>query len=273
MLDRCLESIEKNPPSMSYHTYVVDNASSDGSAEFVQKKHPDTVLIKNKKNLGFSRANNMVIKDTDSEFILLLNSDCEVYEGSIDDMMDFARKDGSIGIIGPKIVNSDGSIQLSCRRFPSLIVAGIHTIFSSIFPNNRFSLHYKMADRDRKKPFEVDWVSGSAMMIRRKALDDTGILDEKYFMYVEDIDLCYQMHQRGWKVFYYPHAKVLHHIGGSSRGRQVRPCIIMQKSILHFYVKNYSKTPKILLIPILVFVLGIRIAVTFIKDILGRKNN
>lgn len=223
-------------------------------------------MISNDKNLGFSKANNIVIDRTDSKYILLLNSDCQVYKGSIDNMVDFAEKGRATGIIGPKIINSDGTIQLSCRRFPSLLVAGFHTILSSILPKNRFSLHYKMAEGDRSRFFEVDWVSGSAMLIRRKALEDTGKLDEGYFMYVEDIDLCYQMHRYGWKVFYYPHAKILHHVGGSTKGRQVKSCIIMQKSILHFYLKNYKKDPKIMLIPVLLVVLGIRIVITFFKD-------
>jgi len=201
----------------------------------------------------------------------LLNSDCEVYEGSIDEMVSFAEKNSDAGIIGPMIINSDGSIQLSCRRFPSLIIAGLHTILSSFLPNNRFSRHYKMADREKGLPFEADWVSGSAMLVRRDALKDTGLLDEGYFMYVEDIDLCYQMHRKGWKVYYYPHARILHHIGGSTKGSQVASCIIMQKSILYFYLKNYKKDPKILLIPILVIVLGIRIAVTFLKGSFTKK--
>ncbi|MBU4293452.1 MAG: glycosyltransferase family 2 protein [Actinobacteria bacterium] len=266
LLEECLDSIFKYPCGQNYGVIVVDNNSSDGSQELVRKKYPGVELITNTSNVGFAAANNMAIKSTDSDFILLLNSDCQVYENSLDEMLGFIERITEAAVVGPKIINSDGSIQYSCRKFPSIIDAGLHSILVNIAPDNPVSRKYKLADISREKPFEVDWVSGSCMLVRRQALLRTGFMDENYFMYVEDIDLCFQMWKKNWKVFYYPHAEILHHVGGSTNVGKVAASVRMQKSILYFFWKNYRKSWKILLIPPLVVVLGLRILLTFIKN-------
>jgi GT2 family glycosyltransferase len=267
LLEECLDSIFKYPPRQNYGIIVVDNNSTDGSQELVRKKYPEVELIINTSNIGFAAANNIAIESTNSDFILLLNSDCQVYKDSLDEMINFIDNTAEAGIIGPKIINSDGSIQYSCRKFPSIIDAGLHSILVNIVPDNPVSRKYKLADINRENPFAVDWVSGSCMLIRRQALVDTGFMDENYFMYVEDIDICFQMWNKNWKVFYYPHAEILHHTGGSTNTGKVAASIRMQKSIFYFFRKNYRKSWKILLIPLLVIVLGLRIFLTFIKNI------
>jgi GT2 family glycosyltransferase len=268
----CLDSINKNKPSESFEITVVDNASSDGTVEAMRKDYPHLKLIENARNEGFAAANNMAIKSTSSEYILLINSDCRVYENSIDRLLEFADASKDAGIAGPRIINSDGSVQLSCRKFPSFFDAGMHSILTNIAPDNPFSRRYKLADINRDEVSEVDWVSGSCMLIRRAALVDTGLMDEKYFMYVEDTDLCYQMWKKGWKVYYFPESEILHHIGGSTKNNAlsgaVTSSIRMQKSVLYFFWKNYRKTLKVLLLPLLLMLLGIRIFLTFIKSLL-----
>lgn len=266
LLEECLDSIFKYPPRQNYGVIVVDNNSTDGSQELVRKKYPEVELITNTSNIGFAAANNIAIKSTNSDFILLLNSDCQVYKDSLDEMMNFIDNTTEAGIIGPKIINSDGSMQYSCRKFPSIIDAGLHSILVNIAPDNPVSRKYKLTDINRENPFTVDWVSGSCMLIRRQALMDTGFMDENYFMYVEDIDICFQMWKKNWKVFYYPYAEILHHTGGSTNTGKVAASVRMQKSIFYFFRKNYRKNWKILLIPLLVIVLGLRIFLTFIKN-------
>ncbi|MCE5329229.1 glycosyltransferase family 2 protein [bacterium] len=276
-LKNCIDSIIKFPPDLSgneFEIIVIDNNSSDGSPELVEKnylKYDFVKLIKNDSNKGFSYANNIAIKGSNSKYFLLLNSDTEVYENSINGLVEFFedsyKKGLNIGIAGPKIINSDGSIQLSCRRFPSFLNAAVYTILASIKPDNRFSRKYKLADADRNMPFEVDWVSGSAMMIASESLKITGIFDENYFMYVEDVDLCYRMWRKGFKVYYYPLVKVLHHVGGSGENNTVLSQVRMQKSVLYFYIKTYKKTWKIILIPLVFPVLGFRILMTYLKNI------
>ncbi len=270
----CIDSIYSFPPDTAYDLIVVDNASADGTSRFVADKHPGIILISNKENAGFAAANNQAIKATDSKYIFLINSDCEVYKGSIDKLIDYMDKNPRVGVAGPKIINSDGSIQYSCRSFPSFFSAAVHSILVHICPNNPVSRKYMMTDVSRDEPFSVDWVSGACMMIRRSALKDAGLLDENYFMYVEDIDICYRIWQNGWEVYYMPHSEILHHIGGSSRRTSrralVRASYRMQKSVFYFFWKNYRKSIKILLMPLLFMILGLRFLTAAIKSIVKR---
>lgn len=272
LLKECLDSLLAYPTDEKFEIIVVDNNSSDGSAAFVESRYPQVRLISNDKNIGFASANNLAIKSSDSDLILLINSDCRVYKDSLNMLIYFMDNTPGVGIAGPKIINSDGSIQFSCRRFPSIFNAGLHSILTNIAPDNPFSRKYKLADICRDKPFEVDWVSGSCMLIRRISLKDTGYLDENYFMYAEDVDICYQMWKKNWKVYYFPYSEILHHIGGSTADKKLKSSIMMQKSIFYFFLKNYRKSWKVLLVPLLVAVLGLRIFLTFIKNIFRKKN-
>jgi len=265
-LRECLNSILSSPPGVGHEIIVVDNASSDGTDEFVKKNYPEIILIPNKRNIGFAAANNRAIEESRSKYVLLINSDCMVYKKSLGSLVEFMEKNPEVGIAGPKIVNSDGTIQFSCRRFPSVFNAAAHTILTNIFPDNPFSKKYKLADIGRDNPFKVDWVSGSCMIIRRKALEDTGILDENYFMYVEDLDICYRMWQKNWEVHYYPEAEIMHHIAGSSGSGEIKASFRMQKSVFYFFWKNYRRSWKIILIPLLVLTLGFRLFLTIIKS-------
>jgi hypothetical protein len=275
-LKSCIDSIIRFPPKLDkndYEVIIVDNNSTDNSVALIEKdylKYSFIKLIKNNENMGFSHGNNLAIKNSNSRYYLLLNSDTEVYEDSINGLLEFfeelkEKKKINIGIAGPKIINTDGSVQLSCRRFPSFINAAFYTLLAGIKPDNRFSRIYKLADADRSMPFEVDWVSGSAMMISAEAIKLVGMFDENYFMYVEDVDLCYRMRQSQFKVYYYPLAEILHHIGGSTDNDLLLSQIRMQKSVLYFYIKTYKKSWKIVLIPLVFPVLGFRILITYLK--------
>ena len=265
-LKECLNSILSNPPGVGHEIIVVDNASADGTGEFVKKNYPEIILIPNNRNIGFAAANNRAIEKSCSKYVLLINSDCMVYKKSLGSLVEFMEKNPEVGIAGPKIVNSDGTIQFSCRRFPSVFNAAAHTILTDIFPDNPFSKKYKLADISRDNPFKVDWVSGSCMIIRRKALEDTGILDENYFMYVEDLDICYRMWQKNWEVYYYPEAEIMHYIAGSSDSGKIKASFRMQKSVFYFFWKNYRRSWKIILIPLLALTLGFRLFLTIIKS-------
>lgn len=289
-LKNCIDSLIKYPPNLSkgeYEIIIIDNNSTDGSVKLIEDNYLNygfIKLIKNNSNKGFAYASNQGIKESNSKYILLLNSDTEVFEGTINGLINFMENPGDyliskesnnsfsnnngkkIGIVGPKIINSDGSIQLSCRRFPSILNAAAHNILSVISPNNKFSRYYKLADIDKNFPFKVDWISGSAMFILREALNKIGLFDENYFMYVEDVDLCYRMWQSGYKVYYYPGVSVLHHIGKSGKENPVKSQIMMQKSALYFYIKIYKNTWKITLLPFVLPVLGFRILATWFKS-------
>ncbi len=275
-LKKCLQSIYKNLPAelknfgWEWEIIVVDNASSDDSILMVKKNFPDVKVIENSRNLGFATANNLGIKSTSSEYLLLLNSDCEIFKDSIINLICFMDKNPDVGIVGPKILNSDGSIQFSCRKFPSFLDASMHSLIGSFYPNNPFSKRYMLVEKPKNEPFLVDWVSGSCMFIRRQALKDTGLMDEKYFMYVEDTDLCFQMWRKNWKVYYLPYSEVLHHIGKSTiidKKSKITSSIIMQKSAAYFFLKNYKNSWKVILFPLIIIVLSLRILLTLIKNL------
>ncbi len=273
-LEKCIDSIIRFIPEAGkelIEIIIVDNNSTDGSRELIEDFSSRFAFfrsIMNDKNMGFAYANNQAITSSSADYFFLLNSDTEVYENSLKNVLEFIKKDvpsEKIGILGPKIINSDGTIQNSCRRFPSLVNAAAHNILSLINPDNRFSRQYKMADADRDKSFETDWVSGSAMIISKTALGASGLFDEKYFMYVEDVDLCYRMWKSGYKVIYYPDIRILHHIGKSGDNNPVKVQKMMQKSALRFFLKINKKSFKIILIPLVLPILGSRILLTWAK--------
>ncbi|MDZ7836783.1 MAG: glycosyltransferase [Actinomycetota bacterium] len=171
-----LQSIKENPPGFSYRTVVVDNASSDGTAEYISSHYRWVELITGTENIGFAAANNKAIKAFDSDYILLINSDCQVYPGAVEGLIDFLQSHQKAAVAGPKIINSDGSLQPSCRRFPSMFNAALHSLLVAVYPNNPFTRSYKLEGMDKSKPLTVDWVSGSCMAIRRQALDQVGLL-------------------------------------------------------------------------------------------------
>ncbi len=256
----------------------MDNASTDGTASYIRKKYPDVMLITNKKNKGFAAAVNQAIDASGSKFIILINADCEVYKHSMDKLIDYFRDNPKMAVAGPRILNSDGSIQYSCRTFPSFFAAAVHTLLVHIYPNNPVTRKYKLMDVSRDEPFSVDWVSGSCMMIRRSALKDTGNFEGKYFMYVEDIDLCYRMWQNGWEVHYVPYSEVRHHGAGSSKGKSrekksrkvaVRASYRMQRSVFYFFWKNYKGTFRVLLIPFIMTALAFRLFIATIKSLIN----
>lgn len=217
-LRQCLRSLFPDPPSpASSEVWVVDNASADGSAAMVQAEFPQARLIVNPDNRGFSRANNQAITASDSRYVFLLNSDAALHSGALEALIAFADAHPQAGIFGPKVLNPDGTLQFSCRRFPSL-GAGFfrNTVLGRLFPHNRYARNYLMGDVDHSQPRPVDWLSGCAMLIRRDLIQAIGALDERFFMYCEDVDLCWRCRQAGREVMYAPSATVTHAIGGSS---------------------------------------------------------
>lgn len=218
----CLQSLERDTsPTISLSIWVVDNASTDGSVEMVQAEFPWVRQIVNAENLGFSAANNQAIAQSNraggSRYVFLLNSDAAIHSGALETLIAWADEHPQTGIIGPKVLNPDGSLQSSCRRFPTL-GAGFfrNTYLGRLFPNNKPALDYLMAEFDHAHVKEVDWVSGCAMLIRREMIEQIGTLDERFYMYCEDVDLCERAWRFDWRVVYVPDAVVTHTIGRSS---------------------------------------------------------
>jgi len=237
----CLASLLTDSiPKVSYSVWVVDNASNDGSADMTRLEFPQAKLIANTENVGFSRANNQAIAASDGRYVFLLNSDATVKPGALDALVAFADSHSQAGIIGPKVLNPDGSLQFSCRRFPTL-GAGLfrNTWLGRLSPHNRYAADYLMANVSHDKPRNVDWLSGCAMLIRRDRIAEFGGLDERFYMYCEDVDICKRAWDAGRDVMYYPGAVVTHAIGRSSDKNAEKMIVEFHRSWYEFDKKHH----------------------------------
>ncbi len=243
----CLASLYAEPkPRLDYAVWVVDNASSDGSAVMVAAEFPMVHLCANTENLGFSKANNQAIAQTDSRYVFLLNSDAAIHAGALETLVAYADSHAEAGILGPKVLNPDGTLQYSCRRFPSL-GAGFfrNTYLGRLFPHNKFARDYLMTDFDHDSGKAVDWVSGCAMLIRRETINKIGALDERFYMYCEDVDICQRVWDAGEEVVYVPEAVVTHAIGRSSDKNADRMIREFHRSWYEYDLKRHPKSSEI----------------------------
>jgi N-acetylglucosaminyl-diphospho-decaprenol L-rhamnosyltransferase len=236
-LARCMESIRSGVGDVRAEIVVVDNASTDGSADHVAAEHPEVRLIRNGGNRGFARAANQGLAATAGPFVLLLNPDAEIVGGTLAALVKVARDRPRAGAVGALVRNPDGSIQPSARRVPRLGEALGHAFLGTVWPDNRWTRSYTMAGWDRSSEREVEWVSGSAMLLRREAVDEVGRFDEGYFMYVEDVDLCTRLRRAGWKVLFSPELEVVHQIGVSTKGQRGRMAFAHSDSIYRYFSK------------------------------------
>jgi GT2 family glycosyltransferase len=217
-LRACLQSLYARPePGLKVAVWVADNASADGSEAMVRSEFPDVHLLVNDDNFGFSKASNQAIAQSDSRYVFLLNSDAFVHPGALETLVSWADAHPRTGIVGPKVLNLDDSLQSSCRRFPTL-GAGFfrNTYLGRLFPDNKYAQDYLMTEFDHAEVRDVDWVSGCAMLIRREMIAQIGALDERFYMYCEDVDICKHAWEFDWSVTYVPDAVVTHAIGRSS---------------------------------------------------------
>jgi GT2 family glycosyltransferase len=241
-LKRAIDSIEHHLKDVSHEICVVDNASTDDSLDILTSLSHVRV-ISNNKNLGFAAAVNQGLRNITGSFVLWLNPDAELLDDGLSTILCYMKDHPSVGIVGPRILNADGSVQLSCRSFPSY-QAGLfnrYSLFTRWFPNNRFSRRYLKSDWDHNVVADVDWVSGACLLHRRELMERPGFLDEKFFMYCEDVDFCLRAEQQGWKVQYHPGAAVLHHIAASSKQLSNKMILERHKSIWHYYTKHFKR--------------------------------
>lgn len=219
LLSDCLASIAKNPPRKNrFEIIVVDNASTDGTQETVEKDFPSVKLIKNKKNFGFARAANQGWKVARGEFVLFLNPDTLVKKSALDILVDFAKKNPKVGAVSGKLILRDGRLDPDCHRgFPTPWSSLTFFLgLESLFPKSRIFAQYHQGWKDKGRIHEIDSGAGALLLARRLVLREIGGLDEEYFFYGEDIDLCYRIKQKGYKVVFHPKAEVVHYKGASS---------------------------------------------------------
>lgn len=215
--DLLAQAIDSINTKIDHEIIVVDNASTDGSSQFIQKKYPSVKLIKAEKNLGFAAGNNLGLKAAHGDFVLLLNSDTQIIADAIDQCVSYLKSNNHIGILTPKLILPDGAIDLACHRgFPTLTNSLFYFLkIEQTFPTIPFFSGYHQTYQDFDQIHQVDAVSGAAMFIRKKVIDQIGLLDERFFMYAEDIDFCLRAKNSGWQIVYFPEGTVIHHKGSS----------------------------------------------------------
>ncbi len=263
LLRDCLGSIYQKIKGIKFGVMVVDNGSGDNSREMIKTEFPQVKLIENRDNLGFARANNQAIRQSGARYLLLLNPDTSLANNSCCEMLRFMDEHPQVGILGCRLLNTDGTIQPSNSSFPNLF-----TEFLRIFQLKRLipgpGLREKVGERlggilgstlreyfrvywDSERVREVDWVSGACLLVRRKAIEDVGLLDESFFMYYEDADWCYRMGRGGWKTCYFPFFEIIHYVGKSDSQFNPSTFIERHKSMYHYFSKHQGMTAVFLL--------------------------
>jgi GT2 family glycosyltransferase len=211
-LENCLASIMANPPALPFEIWVIDNASTDNSPRIVREKFPQVHLVENHKNVGFARANNQAIQRCKGKYVLLLNPDTLVTSGALETLVDFLDTTPEAGAAGARILNPDGSLQIASHPKPTL-----SRELWRLFHLDSLSSYaeYPTSKWETNQAQEVDVLIGACLMLRKDVLDQVGFLDEDYFMYSEEVDLCYRVQRAGWRLFWVPQAEVVH-FGGQS---------------------------------------------------------
>ena len=214
LLAQCLESIYAYPPDGEFEVLVVDNASTDNSVQLVGEQFPQVKLFENKVNVGFAGANNQAIQQSLGSYVLLLNPDTEVKASALEDLLQFMDRHPQAGAVGARILNPDETLQTSCYPTPTLLREFWRLFHLDVFwPYGS----YHMADWNLQKSREVDILLGACLLLRRTVLDQIGLMDESYFIYSEEVDLCYRVQQAGWHLYWVPQAQVIHYGGQSTQ--------------------------------------------------------
>ncbi|MEX2421131.1 MAG: glycosyltransferase family 2 protein [Actinomycetota bacterium] len=264
-LSRCLATVLANTGDAEVEVVVVDNASSDGSASAAREVFGQVQVIETGTNRGFAAGVNVGIGATTAPFVFVLNPDAEIWEGTLERFVKLARERPRAGAIGPMIRNTDGSIYPSGRRVPSVGVAVGHALLGSFWHDNPFSRRYRSAGWDRSTEREVDWISGSAFLVRREALDEVGPLDERFFLYAEEVDLFKRLREAGWQVLFTPELEVVHE-GGVSTGRSRRMHLIHSRSVYRYFEKHHARGWRRALLPLAWLVLRVRAELASLVD-------
>lgn len=243
LLWRCLRALQRSLTSgesqLRTHVVVVDNASSDGSAQMVRDEFPDVQLLALDHNSGFAAANNLAMRQDDARYVLLLNSDTEVLGDAPGALVRFMDGHPEAGACGARLLNSDLTFQHSCFRFPTLPMT-----FFDFFPLNHRVINSRLNGRYPRRwydhAFPIDHPLGACMMVRQETVQQVGVMDEGFFMYCEEVDWCYRIKQAGWKIYYTPDAEIIHHGGQSTRQFAGPMFVQLHRSRDRFFRKHYG---------------------------------
>jgi N-acetylglucosaminyl-diphospho-decaprenol L-rhamnosyltransferase len=272
LLRRCIRSLALAGAS---RVVVVDNAVPPGrSAEVLESLHGglgDTRLdlVETGVNVGYGAGANRGVATCSAEVVLVCNPDLVVDVSALSVLADALSGDRGLAIVGPEVLDADGKRYPSARRFPDLVEGAGHALAGLVSPDNRFSRRYRMTDLSPHETTRVDWVSGSFMLVRRSAFEDLGGFDEEYFMYAEDVDICWRAHRAGWGVAYVPAASVTHLGAVSTRSRPYRMLVAHHRSTLRFASRSLSG-PRRVALPAIAVALSLRLVAEVAAELAAR---
>ncbi len=238
-LQPCLLSLEKNIQKIDFEVIVIDNNSTDGSPEFIRESFPWVRLIRNKENLGYSKANNQGIAVAKGKFILFLNPDTQIFPGAIGLILEELKTSPLVGAVGPALVSEKNRYQVSFGKKVNFAY--------EFFQKCMFNLYFRHRLKRMQHKLEVGWLSGACILTRRSLLEDTGFFDENFFLYFEDIDLCLRIKKAGKRLIYFPQAKILHVLGATTSQQSLSSRFYYRQSQLYFYRKHTSDVSVFLL--------------------------
>jgi N-acetylglucosaminyl-diphospho-decaprenol L-rhamnosyltransferase len=249
LLTTCVRSLVQDASAGPPEVVVVDNGSRDGSIDRLRGELPTVRVVTPPKNLGYAGAANLGTAAATASVVAVCNSDLRVVPGTAAAMVARFDAEPTLGALGPTIREPDGTIYPSARRVPSLGDAVGHGVLGLVRRDNAFTRRYRELDADPALPRDVDWVSGAAIWLRRSALEQVGGWDDGYFMYVEDVDLCWRLGNAGWRVAYEPGGAVTHVQGVSTDRRPYRMIVEHHRSLLRFAGKRWHGWRRLLLLP------------------------
>jgi GT2 family glycosyltransferase len=271
ILRDCLSSVFKQTQGIEFEVIVIDNGSSDRSTEMVEAEFPQVIVIANAENLGFAAANNQGIAVARGRYILLLNSDTLILDDAIAKAVQFADSHPDATVIGCRVLNPDRTLQPTCFMFPSLLNMLLSsTYLYKLFPKSKFFGREQMTWWDRNDTREVDVVTGCFMLVRRGAIEQVGLMDERFFVYGEETDWCYRFKKAGWKILFTPDAEIVHFGEQSSKQMAVEMALQLRGSILQFMRKHRSPLEYKLACILTWLFFAVRVPVWFIKQLVNR---
>ncbi len=259
LLEGCLASIYAHPTRCQLTVWVVDNASTDNSVDMVRTRFPQVQLIVSAYNGGFAYGNNLALRQIvydstfhgheEPEYVLLLNNDTVVPPDALDGLVDYLEQHDAVGVVGPRLLLPDGTLDLACRRsFPTPLVSLYRmTGLARLFPRSRRFGRYNLTYLDPACETEVDAVVGACMLLRTSIIREVGLLDEQFFMYGEDLDWAYRIKQYGWRIVYYPDVHVWHYKRAASNRRAIPSICAFYNAMRTFHRKHYAVTTPMLL--------------------------
>jgi len=266
----CLNSIRKTNMSCVKEIIVVDNASKDGSPEMVMKEFPEVTLLRSEKNLGFARANNIAIQLAKGNILALVNSDVVVHPGCFEKLAAFLYQHDNVGLIGPRVLGGDGKLQRSCRRLPNVWNTLCRTFaLDRIFPFWSVFSGFEIPHSKYDRVMEVEVLSGCFCVARKKAVDEVGGLDERYFFYAEDIDWCKRFREAGWKLMFIPEASATHFGGGSTSNAPLHFSIEILRATLKYWRKHHGIIGQVICYLFTIVHHGLRLMLRSMRTILG----